>query len=353
MATRDRKGPAPRGFRGGTAGDRAHLSAFSGIPDLLESFGVPSVPLLQRFGLTDADLHDPDRTGSFTDMSLLLERSVRATRCPHFGLLLSRTADLYSLGLVGRLVRHSPTVGEALGALGSYFSLHDTGGNVHVALEGDVATFSYTLHAAGIAAPEQIHDFVVGTMVNVLRQLCGADWRPSLVMLPRKRPQKVAPYREVLGDSLQFDAARTAVVFPTRWLSQSIPGADPLLHRLLLREVCAGIDMQGPLIRSDVRRAIVTLLHERHCSRHAVAGILGLHERTLCRCLQASGTTFQQLLDEVRSELAQQLLRNTRAPMSEIACELGFKNSTVMARAFRRWKGMSPRDFRNELQRVH
>jgi len=353
MGTRDRKHPVRRDTNAGAASDRAHLSAFSGIPHLLSHFGVASAPLLQGYGLTDADLNDPDCTGSFKDMSHLLERCVRATRCPYFGLLLSRSTDLQSLGLVGRLTRHSPTVEEALLALGIYFSLHDTGGTVGVAHEGDMATFSYTLHATGITAPEQVHDFVAGVMVNVMRQLCGAGWRPSLVMLPRKRPQQVEPYREVLGDSLQFDAARTAVAFSARWLSRPVPGADPFLRRLLLREVCAGMDTQGPLIRRDVRRAIVNALHESRCSRREVARALGLHERTLCRCLQASGTTFQHILDDVRSELAQQLLRNTRAPMSEIAQELGFRNSTVMARAFRRWKGMSPRDFRNELQRTH
>jgi len=353
MATHGRTAREPGSAGGGTAGERAHLSAFSGIPDLLESFGIPSGPLLQRYGLTDGDLQDPDRTGSFRDMSRLLEDCMRATRCPYFGLLLSRVSDLSSLGLIGRLARHSPTVGEGLEVLGKYFSLHDTGGNIDVVIDGDTAAFIYTLHATGISAPEQVHDYVVGTMLNTLRQLCGVGWRPSLVMLPRKRPQRLAPYREVLGASLQFDAARTAVIFPARWLAQPVAGADPLLRRLLLREVCAGVEYPAPLLRSDVRRAIVVSLHKRRCSRHEVARMLGLHERTLCRCLQASGTTFQHLLEEVRSELAGQLLCNTHASMSEISQELGFRNPTVMARAFRRWHGVSPREYRSGMRRPH
>lgn len=353
MAMREATVRKPVGAGHGTAGERAHLSAFSGIPDLLESFDIPSASLLKRYGWTDADLCDPDCTGSFRDMSRLLEDCMRATRCPYFGLLLGCTAGLSSLGLVGRLARHSPTVGEGLAVLGEYFSLHDTGGNVDVTIESGSATLTYTLHATGIAAPDQVHDFLAGTMVNVLRQLCGADWRPSLVMLPRKRPSRLAQYRTSLGDSLQFDSARTAVVFPVRRLEQPVAGADPLLRRLLLREVCAGFENQGPMVRADVRRAIVALLHERRCSRREVAGALGLHERTLCRCLQASGTTFQQILDEVRSELAEQLLRNTHAPMSEISRELGFRSPTVMARAFRRWHGISPREYRSGLRRPH
>ena len=353
MPTRELTAREPGPGRGSAAGERAHLSVFSGIPDLLESFDVPSAPLLQRYGWTDADLCDPDRTASFRDMSRLLEDCMRATRCPCFGLLLSRSAGLSSLGLVGRLVRHSPTVAEGLEVLGRYFSLHDTGGTVDVTVESGTAMFTYALHATGIAAPDQVNDFVVGTMVNVMRQLCGADWRPSLVLLPRKRPSRLAPYRDSLGDSLQFDTARPAVAFASRWLEQPVAGADPLLRRLLLREVCAGFENQGPMVRADVRRAIVAQLHAGHCSRREVARALGLHERTLCRCLQASGTTFQQLLDEVRSELAEQLLRNTHAPMSEISRELGFRSPTVMARAFRRWHGVSPREYRSGMRRPH
>lgn len=348
MGTRERTRRTSGEVSNGSAGARVELTTLSGLPDLVRSFGIPSESVLGPFGLTDADLQEPGRTGSSRDLSRLLDECAQMTHCPHFGLLLSRSADLLSLGMVGRLAQHSPTVGAAIEGLGTYFALHDSGGTVDVFVKGEEATLRYTLHAAGLAAPEQIHDFVAGVMINVMRGLCGADWRPTLVMLSRKRPKKITPYRELLGNWLKFDAIRTAVVFPRRWLARPVPGADPLLYRLLLREVCDSIGKPGALIRSDARRAIVRLLHAGRASRREVARALGLHERTLSRCLQLCGTTFQELLDEVRSEAAQQLLRETQVPIAQIARELGFMNSTVMARAFRRWNGMSPRDYRSQ-----
>lgn len=347
----------PRRLTGATphasTGARVLLSAFSGLPELLESFRVPCASILRQHGLTQADLNAPDRSGSFHDMSRLLEQCVGVTGCRHFGLLLSRSVGLRSLGLPGRLAQHSVTVQAALEGLADSLELHDSGAELDLVVEAETATFSYAVHASRVAAVEQVYDFTLGAMTNVLRELCGADWRPRLVMLPRRLPATLEPYHAILGSSLQFSATKAAVVFPSRWLAQPVPGADPFIYRLLLREVGAAQETNSPLINRDVHRAIVAQLHEGHCSRGEVAKALGLHERTLCRQLQSSGTTFQHMLDDARSELAQQLLRNTRAPVTLIARQLGFRSSTVMARAFRRWTGLSPREYRSGHWQVH
>jgi len=329
------------------------LSAFSGLPGLLESFGAPSAMILRRHGLTRADLDEHERTGSFQSMSRLLDQCVEVTGCRHFGLLLSRSVNLRSLGLPGRLAQHSPTVGAALEGLVDCLELHDSGADLDLRVERETARFSYTIHASGIDAAEQVYDLSLGAMINVMRELCGTDWYPTLVMLPRRLPPDLAPYHATLGSSLQFSATSGAVVFPNRWLTHPVSGADPIIHRLLLREIRAELEDSNPLVCRDVRRAIVAQLHRGHCSRREIAEVLGLHERTLCRQLRIAGTTFQHILDEIRSELAQQLLRETQAPVTQIARQLGFGNSTVMARAFRRWNGVSPRQYRSGRQVAH
>lgn len=333
-----------------SAGSRVLLSAFRGLPGLLERFGVPAEDVLRQYGLTQEQLDDPERTGSFMELSRLLSYCVLRTGCGHFGLLLSRSFSLRSLGIIGRLALHSPTVETSLDGMVKYFGLHDTGATFELAVAGESAALSYTVHAAGLAAPEQIYDFTAANICNVMTELCGPDWRPELVMLPRKTPKQLQPYRAIFRAPVQFDAVMTAVRFPSRWLPQPVPGADELLYRLLLREVCTTTERKNPLFCIEVRRTIVKLIHEGHCSRRDVACSLGVHERTLCRMLRSSGATFQDLLDDTRSELARQLLHDTHVPISKIAHELGFRSSTVMARAFRRWNGMSPREYRSGLQ---
>ena len=328
---------------------RAHVIPFRGIPEILERFNVPSEPILRAANLTFQDLHDPERTASFAELDRLIGVCVRETKCAHFGLLLGRYVNLQSFGVVGRLARNAPSVGAALQDLSAYFVLHDSGGSPNVAVQKGKVTFSYGMHARGIRNADQVYDLAVYAMLNIMRQLCGTGWQPEMMLLPRKRPPDLRPYREAFAAPLRFDAMQAALVFPQALLSHPVVDADPLLHTLLEDRASLEMAQEGSLLPGDVLRTIRFLLMSRECSRGDVARRLGIHERTLGRRLQATGTTFQQLLDETRSQWASQLLHDTRAPIARIAASLGYRDPTVFTRAFRRWTGHTPREYRASL----
>ncbi len=310
---------------------RAHVTALGGIPDLLERFGVDSDSILASAKLRREDLDDHDRSASFADMDRLIGLCVRRTGCKHFGLLLGQSVNLQSFGIAGRLALNASSVGAALRDLASNFVLHDSGGSV------------------GVSIHDHVYDLAVTTMVNVMRQLCGAVWRPDAVLLPRKRPPDIRPYRDWFAAPLRFDSILAGVVFEERCLSRRIANADPLLHALLQEKVLGAIGRQDYSLHGDVRRTIRLLLPEQRCSREDVARSLGLHPRTLGRRLQATGTTFQRLLDESRADLAQQLLRDTHIAIARIAVTLGYRDPTIFTRAFTRWTGRTPSAYRAEL----
>ena len=326
---------------------RTHLATLRGIPAVLERLGVPSEPILSAAGLTRFDFDDPERSASYDEMDRLLGLCVRRSNCAHFGLLLSQYVSLQSFGLVGRLALHAPNVGVALQELAAHFVLHESGGVPSVAIHDGVATFAYGIHALGIRHADQVYDLSVGAMLNIMRQLCRESWQPILVMLPRKRPTNLRPYREILRAPLRFDALQAAVVFPESHLMQPIVGADPYLHALIETHASAALSRQGSPIQAEVRRAIRLQMLAGNCSRTEVARRLDMHERALGRRLQVSGTTFQALLDETREEMARQLLQDTRSSVARIAQSLGYRDSTIFTRAFRRWTGSTPREFRS------
>lgn len=350
MATLTGKSDSGKGSLGSRASEpRAHVSPLRGVPAVLEQFGVPSEPILAAVGLQRADLDDPDHTASVAEFDQLLGLCVARTRCPHFGLLIGRHVDLQCFGIAGRLARNAPTVGAALKDLAAYFLLHDGFGAPNVALHDGRATFTYGVHAAGLHNADQIYDFALVAMLNGMRQLCGADWRPDLVMLPRKRPADLRPYREVLGAALRFDSAQAALHFPGDWLGRPVADADALLHTLLQDRASIEMSRQGPALHVEVRRILRAMLLDGECSRAAAARRLGLHPRTFGRRLQQGGTTFQALLEETRSQMALQLLHDTRLTVSRVAASLGYRDPTVFTRAFRRWTGQTPRQFRAAL----
>ena len=299
--------------------------------------------------LTLRDLEDPELTAPFAEMDQLIGTCVRETKCTHLGLLLGRYVNLQSFGIMGRLARNAPTVGEALQDLGAFFQLHDSGGSPSIAVDGGKVTFSYAIHVSGVRNANQVYDLSLHAMVNLMRQLCGTGWRPELILLPRKRPSDLQPYREAFGVPLHFNAMQAALEFPEWWLSRAVVDADPLLHSVLEDRASVAMDQQDPMFLGDVRRTIRILLASHDCSRGDVARKLGIHERTFGRRLRTTGTTFQQLLDEARSQLASQLLHDTRAPIARIAASLGYRDPTIFARAFRRWTGSTPRQFRAGL----
>lgn len=328
---------------------RSNLSTLSGLPQILERFGVPLQPILATAGLSREDLDDPEHSASFVDFDRLIGLCARRTKCAHFGLLLGQHVNLQTFGVAGRVARNAPSVGTALMELASYFVLHDSGGTINVSIHEGSVTFSYGIHVPGLRHLDQIYDLAVAAMANVMRQICGPNWRADTVLLPRMRPDDIRPYREHFAAPLRFDSILAGIVFPERLLSQRISDADLYLHSMLIDRATVALAQADPMEHGEVRRAIRLLLTHGQCSRGEVARQLGLHERTLGRRLQATGTTFQRLLDDTRAEIARQLLRDTRVPVARIATALGYGDPTVFTRAFTRWTGRTPSQFRADL----
>jgi len=340
------KAPSP----GHRSSARVHLGPLRGIPLVLDHFGVPSEPALATVGLRREDFEKPDRSASFSDLDRLLGLCIRKTECDHFGLLLSQYVSLQSFGITGRLARNAMSVGAALQDLAGFFLLHDSGGSINLSIHDGSVMFGYGIHVPGIRHADQVYDLAVGGMVNIMRELCGPDWRPAVILLPRKRPPGLRPYRERLLAPLRFDSVLAGITFPEPVLSRPVVGADSYLHTLLSENASAALARTDPLLHADVRRAIRLQLLAQQCSRREVARQLGLHERTLGRRLQATGVTFQRILDETRVELAKQLLHDTLIPVARISTALGYRDPTVFTRAFTRWTGQTPSRFRAELR---
>jgi AraC-like DNA-binding protein len=316
------------------------------LPECLAAFGIPPAAFLAQRGFDVRDFRDWPGRFEINRFDALLGDCVMATGCAHFGLLVGAGVGLVAAGTVGRAARNAATVGQALQDLQMLPRLRDTVGGLHVATAGDETRFGFSVHAPGLRHADQAYDLMLGIMRNAMEELCGADWQPTLVQLPRRRPKIVEPYHRHLGRHLVFDATEAALVFPASTLRRSVPAADPLLRELMLRDAERHAVKREPALLAEVRRAIHVGLVDRDPSRRGAARCLGMHVRTLGRRLQDAGTTFQSLLDETRVNAARELLQGTDAPVGRIAASLGYRDSTVFARAFRRHAGTTPRSYR-------
>lgn len=329
------------------------LTALRAVPEVLAELGADAAQVLASVGIDSKNLLEPGTSVPYAAMGRLLSQCVAATRCPHFGLLAGAREGLPELGLVGFLARHSPTIGTGLRNLVGFMHYYQRGGAPTLHCDGDVTRLGYTIYHPHVESAEQVYDGAMAVCSNALRTLCGPEWAPLEVAFCHASPAELTPYEQVFEAPLRFDAPETFIAFPTQWLARPVSGADPLLYRLLQQQV--GQLTEGDAttnFSSTVRGIARSLLLTRRCTADEVAALFGMHRRTLHRHLKAENVTFAELVEEVRSGLALELLADRQMPLSQLSAALGYADISAFSRAFHRWFGESPARWRAR-QRPH
>jgi AraC-like DNA-binding protein len=327
------------------------VDAITGIPAVLRALGVAPVPFLAEAGLDPGLFDDPANAIPVSTLGRLLRLAAERTGCAHLGLLVGQRSGLASLGLVGRLVQSSPDVGTALRNLVGHLHVRDRGAVASFQVQGGMASLGYAIYQTGVEAGDQICDGAIAIAMNAMRTLCGAGWRPTEVLLSQRRPADPTPFRRVFEAPLRFDVERTALVFPAAWLRHRSNASDPAAYRRLLERVEALEARAERDLVADLRRMLRTLLVGGSGSVESVAERLAIHRRTLNRRLQARGTSLHRLVEEIRFEIARQLVELTRMPLVEISAALGYADASAFTRAFRRWSGRTPSEWREDPRR--
>jgi AraC-like DNA-binding protein len=324
----------------------ARVGPLRSIPAVLRSLGADPAQVFADARVDPALFDDADRMISFAARGRLMRQCVSATGCAHFGLLVGQRNGLEQLGLVGLLVKYSPDVGTALRSLVRYFHLRVRGAVVTLGRDGEAASLGYEIVQHQGEASDQVADGALASEFNILRTLCGADWTPSEVCFAHREPADAGPYRRLFQCPLSFDTARNALVFHASWLERRLPGDDPALRQLLQKQIDALEAEQGADLPAQVRSVLRTALLTRHAGAAQIAALFSMHPRTLARHLEARGTRFQLLVDEVRFEIARQLLAQSRMEVREVAATLDYADASAFTRAFRRWSGTTPAEWR-------
>ncbi len=325
------------------------IGGASGIPAVLRDFGCDPAAIIAQAGLSPEIFADPETLVPVAALGRLLSCCVKATQCEHFGLLVGAKGGLFSLGRVGFVARNSADVGTALTALATYLPHHDRGAAVTLSVMGQLSSLGYAVYHP-IEAHDQLVDGAIAIGCRIMRTLCGPEWAATEVTFAHREPADAAPYRQLFRCKLRFNASETALLFETRWLNKPLHDAEPELRRLLVKELESSAPADPADLIDSVRGTIRTMLGRGDCTSHAVARLFGISERTLRRQLLAKGTSFKAILEEVRFEVARQLLRDTTLTLERVALLVDYSELSAFSRAFLRWAKMPPGDWR-ELQR--
>ena len=310
--------------------------------------GVPAAALYRAVGMDPEVLNDPDSRIPFAQIVALYEHAARLTGDDAFGLHVGEHADPTAFDVLGYSVINSPTFGDALDRVVRYNSIWTNGSCFTVETVNGQTRVVYLYLDEAIRERRQDAEMTFAALVVLGRRVTNVDWSPSEIRFQHERPRETSEHERIFQCPICFAAATNEVVFDSVYSSLSIVKADPSLCALLdrhARELLARYPREDSLIER-IRTLMKDELKGGDASLDVVAERLGMSARTLQRKLHASGTSHQELLDEMRRDLAVRYLREPGMAVCEVAYLLGFSESSAFHRAFKRWTGTTPSEFR-------
>jgi AraC-like DNA-binding protein len=193
----------------------------------------------------------------------------------------------------------------------------------------------------------ELVDCQVAGLIRMCRSLLGYGYSPVRIELMRARPQDICTFERVLRTPCEFNAPGNRIVFDRQTMERPLEGGNPELARhsdaIALRYLAR---MERENVQARVRSVLVRRLPHGEPSLQEIAQSINVHERTLQRKLRESGTTYKELLDATRHELALAYLSSAVHSVSDVTYKLGFAASGSFTRAFRRWTGVAPSAWR-------
>jgi AraC-like DNA-binding protein len=297
-------------------------------------------------------LDEPNARIAASAMERLWAAGEALTGDADLGLHSAESYNPGALGIVGYVILSCRTAGQALERLARYAPLLNEGLQVSV-VQQDGTTQCRFGAAPGIdsfvqRSPRQAVETLAAGIVLTLARLATPAPRPLAVSFAHGAPPSTDEHRRLLGAELRFDQPDNAVTYATAALAANLLSADPALLDMFdadARRRMAQLPAHGA-VSSRVQTLLGSRLRGEVPSLSAIASELAMSERSVQRSLSEERTSYRELVDEVRKDLALAHLSRPGVSATDVAFLLGFSEPSAFTRAFRRWTGASPTQFR-------
>lgn len=322
---------------------------------LLLDRGHSEAEMLAGTGLTRTQLQDQSQRITGLQYALILGNALRVSDDPGICYELGLRSQLTKHGFVGFGLMSCATLRDAIELSQRYLHARVPLFDSALSLDGD----QVVVDLRETVALGPLREFTLNVVMVELcclfsRLISGhkepTSWR-SEIWLPFPEPPYYAAWRDRLP-RIRFNEAATQIRFPAHLLDQPIATANPITAQMAIAQCELELaSMQGgSSLRDQVSRQLVC--QDGHYPDLAtVARQLCLSERTLKRRLQAEGLSFQQLLDGSRETDSKRLLARPQLSVEQVAEAVGYRDPANFTRAFRKWTGTSPREYRQQLTR--
>ncbi|MDX2240348.1 MAG: AraC family transcriptional regulator [Leptolyngbyaceae cyanobacterium bins.302] len=314
--------------------------------------GLDPQQLCRAIELDPALLDQPDSRVSGETSRALWHAIIEQTGDRNIGLHIGERFNLAALGMVGYVLFNCQTFGQVLDKLSRYMSLFSQGVSLHVTpLQGEVVCDWEIVSEVKnylLEDPRQPIEVTMSALLTVAKTLTGQALRPLTVSFQYACPVDISEHQRIFGTSIRFSQPHNRMVLEAACLDWRVISANASLLAIFEQHAQS---MLADLNQTDtctyqVTREITQLLRGEVPAVETVAQRLMVSVRHLQRSLQAEGTSYQQILDSTRKDLAVRHLQQPHTSIHDVAFLLGFSEPSAFHRAFKRWTGQTPRDYR-------
>jgi AraC-like DNA-binding protein len=330
-------------------------------PAFLAVYGIAGgdvAALIQRYGLPADAVSQRELAVSLDALDDIANAAAEQARDPNLGFHLAAKLPHGSYGLLEYIGRSASTVRHA----GDRFLRYSTLLNdvVRFAFEqrGNVFVLSQRVPGHAACVGRQAGEMFMALVVRYLRELTSAEWNPERIAFAHAPPPDTSELEDYFRAPLVWSCGENHVELPLALLERPVASHDANLFSVLDEQAERLIASRAPKqdenageeanagiakIRAQVRAA----LDDGQPQLADVAKALRMSPRTLQRRLKDDGTSFQDVVDSVREELARVAMANPKYSLGEVAYLLGFSEISAFTRAFKRWTGMTPSQWRD------
>ncbi len=310
------------------------------------NYALDPAPIFATVQLTREDIGDPTRRISFEEVEALWSEAMRVTGDRYIGIAVGPNFRVANAGVLGFSWMASASLMDALERQARYYHLLSTAADMRIETVGDLTRVYFETH---VEVPDFAHHSILATTLKLCRRAGSDQFAPRKATFtgPEPPPADLARFKAWFRCPIHFGEDLNALYFDTAELNRPLPAANPALiaggEKILERQLRAVGDNS---LSGRVRDMILRDLPSGGASAENVARRLNRSVSSLQRHLRAEGTSFREVVESCRHNLALSYLRESEQPLAEIAFLLGYADQSGFTRAFTRWEGVSPGEYR-------
>lgn len=315
----------------------------------LAPLGVSPEQLCQQAGLSPTAIVDPSAMVSSAEFMRVLRAADRMSGGQALGLAVGRTPPTAFLHVVGHALVSCRTARDAYNLFHRLSRVVVPRPMQQLSEQDGLATLRFHAPDADPVTQRFTAEAFAAANVTLARMLIGNHRRPESLSFAHAQPADTSPYGSFFGCPVEFGAEHNELVFPAEYLDMEQPFVDSRLHRLLERQAEDALaNTPTAPLEAKVGAMLRHQIHTDELDERQVAHRLGMKEARLRQALRVRGVSLRKLVNDARLNFAREALAQPDVSVTEVSQRLGFSEPSAFHRAFKRWTGVTPGEYRRE-----